>query len=383
MSSRIGLSIVQASEKSCSSRSYPKNLILGLAAIDRHNKYFIFLNEKLEYEFRMENPNFVTVPLKVPDTSNIKRIFWEQFSFPQILDEYKLDLMHCLLGNVAPIFWRGNLVHNVHDIPVLNFPSCYPRSKYLYLKYMIPQSLKRAKHIITKSESAKSEIVDYFGIGENRITIVYDTFSDDFISKPQGTRDVRDLYGIGKKYILRVGALEPIKNAKTVVDAFALIKDEPAMTDYSLVIAGPKGWHYQDVFDSVKKNGLEGKVIFTGYIPDEDVWELYENADLFVSLSLYEGFGLPYLEAIFHGLPVIASNRGALPEVVGEGGILVDPCDAQQVAKEILSVLTDSRKREALKIRAKEQAKKFLGNKMAEQTLNVYKMVLNGDAKKE
>ena len=379
---RIGLNIVAATESSTSSKSFPKNLLRGLASIDTEHSYCVFVNDRVQGEFRVEKDNFRTIPLRVPDKNAIIRALWEQLLFPRILDRYGLDLLHCPIGNVVPVFWRGRTVCTVHDLIVLKFPSCYPKSKHLYLRCLLPKSVRKSQHIITDSESSKADIIDRFGLPQNRISVIYHTLSEEIFHNRKsvdasGSRDrLRRQYGIGARFVLAVGTLEPIKNYETLIRAFSLLRTESMFPDLSLVIVGPKGWHSEDTFALVREAGLEERVVLTGYVSDEVLSELYCLAELFVTVSLYEGFGLPVLEALYHGLPVIVSDRSSLPEIVGSSGILVNPTDTEEIAKKILGALKDDRNRQSLETQARERAREFVGNRMAEQTFDVYRRVL-------
>ena len=190
---------------------------------------------------------------------------------------------------------------------------------------------------------------------------------------------VKRRYGLDFPFILSLGTLEPRKNFAGLIEAYALMKDKRL----KLVIAGGKGWLYQEIFARVEKLGLEGQVIFPGFIADEDLPALYNLAELFVFPSLYEGFGLPPLEAMACGTPVITSDRPSLPEVVGEAGLMVEATDSQALAEAMERALTDENLRREMREKGLKQAEKFTLEAAAEKLLDVYKRLgASGDERK-
>ena len=173
-------------------------------------------------------------------------------------------------------------------------------------------------------------------------------------------------------YLLYVGTLQPRKNLVRAIEAFGLLKRDSTL---KFVIAGKKGWLYDEIFEKVKELNLENEVIFTGYVPDEDLPELYKNAKAFIFVSLYEGFGLPVLEAMSYGIPVLTSNTSSLPEVAGDAALLVDPENTEEIAKGMERLLTDEKLRQQLISKGKEQIKKFSWEKAAKETLQVLEEV--------
>jgi len=234
---------------------------------------------------------------------------------------------------------------------------------------------KRSHHIITVSENSKSEIIKYLNVSEEKISVIYGGYADIFKleSDDRLSSDVKRKYNITGNYLLYVGTLEPRKNLLGLIRAYAQSR---AKDDFILVLAGGKGWQYENIFKLVRELKLENRIIFTGYVPENDLPGLYQGATLFVYPSFYEGFGLPPLEAMACGLPVIVSHTTSLPEVVGDAGVYVDPNDVEQISFSIDTVLSDSELRQTLIQRGLERAKLFSWEKAAKETLKLYQKVV-------
>jgi len=204
------------------------------------------------------------------------------------------------------------------------------------------------------------------------------------ITDPDTLARVRNRYGLPERFILYVGTIEPRKNLTTLLEAYAALTSRVSNLQYPisnihLVIAGRKGWLYEGFFRRLRELGLEREVVFPGFVPDEDLPALYSAAELFVFPSLYEGFGLPPLEAMACGTPVITSNSSSLPEVVGEVGIMVEPRDVRALAEAMELVLTDEGKRREMREKGLRQAARFSWKRTAQETLEVYRSVVGAE----
>ncbi len=308
-------------------------------------------------------------PLRGPE-GHLQRVAWIQTSIPLRLLAEKADLLFSPLPE-GPLFPLVPQVVVVHDILPLHFPGEYPRQQH-YFRYFVPMVLRRSQAIIAVSERTKQDLVDTYRIGADRIRVVpngvdksrYRTGIDPAWGKRK--------YGLGA-YLLYVGNLLPHKNLPRLLEAFALVAKR---FPHRLVIAGKKDPRYYPALETgVKALGLEGRVSFLDYVPQEELPALYAGADLFILPSLYEGFGLPVLEAMASGVPVIASRAGSLPEVAGEAAVLVDPSDVQGMADAVEAVLGDRGMREAMKQRGLEQVKRFSWGKTARMILEVLREV--------
>ena len=290
-----------------------------------------------------------------------------------LLDE--IDLFHGLDQAGIPFFFKkGRYVVTLHDVIACFMPHTFPLKHRLVLKTAFSAIRRQADLIIVPSESGKEDAVRYLGVERGRIAVIPEGVEERF--QPFGDSGrleaVRQKYGIPHEYILFVGTLQPRKNIPTLLQAFSLLLAEKPNQGLKLVIAGGKGWGQAEIFNTVKALGLGGQVCFPGYIDDEDLPDLYRGAQLFVYPSLYEGFGLPILEAMGCGVPVITSHTSAMPEVAGEAALLVDPQDANTLAEAMASVLDDKTLRDDLRRKGKDRVRLFSWEAVARKTLEGY-----------
>lgn len=361
---KIGIDIQTTLGEKTGFGFYVENLINNLKKIDTKNNYSFF------------KPDTST------DLSAPQRLIWDQLKIPQKAKIAKVDILHQPCFS-APIFYRGKVIVTIHDIIAILYGKDIPFYSRMFFSKIMPYSYHRADKIITISEHTKNDIIKYLKIPQDKIKVIYSAAGDEFFSQPVGglsvlnhkIEAVKKKYKISGKYLIHIGTLNPRKNLSFLIKVFSqVIKQFP---DYQLVITGKKGWYYQGLFDSVKELGLESKVIFTGYIEDKEKPLLYKGATIFVFPSLYEGFGLPPLEAMASGCPVISSNTSSLPEILGSAGILLSPSDELAWVRSIKSVLSDKKIQNNLSKQGILQAKKFSWEKTARETLEVYEEVYN------
>lgn len=352
--------------------NYVVNLVNWLARLDTINEYCILSNESNSAFFDVKNKNFHTIVLPKYTKIKILRIFWEQLRLPFLLKKMNIDLLHSP-GFVAPLIKTTKSVVTIHDMTFFSHQEKHTKSKVWYFKNMIPLSAKRADAIIADSDNTKKEISKYLEIPRSKITTVYLGVSKEFkqINKKNARAILRKKYSIENKFILFVGMIEPRKNLLKLVDAFLHIK-VPLL---KLVIVGQKGWHTKELFETIKELNLENEVLFPGYVPDGDLVLFYNAAEVFVYPSLYEGFGIPVLEAMACGCPVVTSNVSSLPEIAENAALLVNPLNVNELAKSVHKILKDSTIRDALINRGLRRAKEFTWDKTAHKTLDVYYQV--------
>lgn len=332
---------------------YVDNLIKNLERIDRKNKYYFF------------KPN------KESDLSTPQRFIWDQFKIPQKAREKKVDILHQTCFS-APVLYRGKIVVTVNDLIARLFGKDIPFYSRMFFGTWMPFSYRFADKIIAISHHTKKDIVKLLKVNPDKITVIPLAASSKFkpIKHRAKIEMVKRKYHTGEKYLLHIGTLNPRKNLEFLIKVFnnVLVR----CPNYHLVITGKKGWYYEGLFKLVKELGLTGKVIFTGYVQDEDAPYLYNGADIFVFPSLYEGFGLPPLEAMACGIPVISSNTSSLPEVIGKAGILLPPDNNKLWTEAIAKVLTNKKIYQDMVKSSLLQAKKFSWRVAAEKTLQVY-----------
>ena len=290
-------------------------------------------------------------------------------------------MLHAL-AFVTPLLSPCPSVVTIYDLSFLLYPESFKRSKRFYLGLFTRLSARRARRIIAISESTKRDVVRLLGVPPEKVEVVYCGIDDAFRPLPPqswGERGevaaFRSKRGLPERFILFVGTIEPRKNVARLIEAFANLQTcKPA--HLKLVIGGAKGWFYEDVFARVEELGLEGEVMFPGYIPVSELPLWYNAAELFVYPSLYEGFGLPPLEAMACGTPVVTANTSSLPEVVGDAGLTVDPLDVEGLAEAMRRVLDDEALRQEMRKRGLQRAKGFSWTKTAQETVQVYRRAM-------
>jgi len=308
----------------------------------------------------------VRAPFATPN--EYARAFWEQVIVPVEVARLAPDVYHSP-NYILPIAVRCPSVVTVHDLAYME-SSLHRIRSHLYLSALTALAIRKATRIICPSTFTRAELVRHYPALADRIRVVGEGVDDRFSPQPQKSVDrFRDRLGLHRPYVLFVGTVEPRKNIARLIRAFDAAVARHGF-EHELVIAGNSGWRNGDV--QLEISLARARVRLLGYVADQDLALLYSGADLFAYPALYEGFGLPPLEAMACGTPVLTSNQGALPEVVGDAAVMVDPQDEQAIATAISDLLGDPARRARLKQLGLEQAKKHRWEVAAEQTLAVY-----------
>lgn len=305
---------------------------------------------------------------RLPTTNPIGRIFWEQTIAPLALLRDRPAVLFCPL-NVVPLLTPCPRVVTIHDLSFLRFPDRFRAAKRHYLTALARISVERATHVLTVSEFTRQEVISLLGVPPEKVTATPNGRDENLA--PLSTERVeqfRVAKQLPERFILSLNTLEPRKNLTTLLRAYARIKDVVAMP---LVVVGGKGWMYGPIFELVDDLGLRDRVRFTGFVPREELALWYNAATVFVYPSLYEGFGLPPLEALQCGTPVITSNAASMPEVVGDAAVTFDPLDIEGLSTVLLRVIGDDALRQELRQRGPKQAARFSWKRTAAQTLEV------------
>ncbi len=350
---------------------YTQKLVENLEKIDTENEYFVFLRKENWDQYQPAAGNFKKVLADIPWYS-----LREQIQMPRLLDKYRLDLAHFPHFNV-PIRWKGNFVVTIHDLILLRYPTrrastlsplIYLLKKIAYWT-VIKHAVKKSHKIIAVSEHTKKDILDHFGIEPGKISVTYESFDIGQKAAEQSPEKVLAKYGIIKPYLLYVGNAYPHKNLERLVLVFReLVKKHPHL---QLVLAGREDYFYGRLKKFTADNWVK-RVVFTDFVPDEDLGMLYREALLYVFPSLYEGFGLPPLEAMSRSVPVASSNASCIPEILGEAAVYFDPTAMAQMAEVIERAVTDIELRKNLMAAGEKQIKKYSWKKMAKETLEIY-----------
>lgn len=355
--------------------TYTHNLINNFNRIDTTNKYYLIHYAQTNIDIYENNKEILIERFSLPRGAGY---IWRFIQTPLKLKFTKeLDLVHDPYEIGALSFKMPfKKVITIHDLTPTLFPHTFRSIMVVLHKLLFPRTLKTADKIIADSKNTKKDLINYFNVPEEKIRVILLAADEKF--KPlnkEGIKEVKQNYNLNFSFILYVGTLEPRKNIPSLIKAFYKLKRKNI--NYKLVITGKKGRKYKEIFETIDKLNLQKDVIFTGYVSDEDLPALYKAADLFVYPSLYEGFGLPPLEAMACGTPVITSNTSSLPEVVGDAGIMVNPYDVDGLADAMYEVLTNDELREDMIKKGLERAKMFSWEKCAKETLDVYEEVYN------
>lgn len=370
---------------------YSYSLVHALSRIDTVNRYSLYLlfpavNHILHPEYKKaelpETANFKVIYKTIPVHFQLLRLLWFP-GMPGSLREYMLggldaDVVHSH-SYCVPRFRdrRKRLVVTVYDVSVLTHPECHTRANRAFCLRGIKDAVRYADSIIAISEHTKEDLMKYFDAPAELVTVTRLAAGPGYreVKAPEVLRAARDKYGLPENYILFVGSLEPRKNVRTLLKAYSSLP-ERFKREFCLVIAGGRGWLNSDIPGVVKDLNISERVRFAGYIDKDDIAAVYSQAAVFAYPSLYEGFGLPILEAMSCGTPVVTSDASSMPEVAGDAAILVSPTDADGIAAALERVLESAEVREEMREKGLKRAAGFSWEKCAGETLDVYRKVV-------
>jgi glycosyltransferase involved in cell wall biosynthesis len=299
---------------------------------------------------------------------------WTHLRLAAELQQHPPDVLF-VPAHVLPIYCPMPAVVTVHDLGYIHYPAAHRPFDRWYLNWTTRRHCHVARHIMADSQATRDDLVNYYGANPERITVVYLGRDENLapVTDPEIISRAKAQYNIDGDYLLYLGTLHPRKNLVRLIEAFHLMRDTlpAAHRSLKLVIAGQKGWLYEDIFAKVQTLGLEQQVIFPGFIAAEDKPALLSGALAYVFPSLYEGFGLPVLEAMACGTPVLTSQVSSLPEVAGDAALLVDPHHPEVIARGLIRLITNSTLRRQLVGRGFEQIKKFSWERAAAHVLEI------------
>ncbi|MBN2005389.1 MAG: glycosyltransferase family 4 protein [Anaerolineae bacterium] len=362
-----------ASYRAAGIAGYIANLLRRLPAGDPGLSYAALLGEGI----LPEGLDVRSVRTRFPTQRPTVRILWEQLLLPSVLRRIGATLLHAP-AFVGPLFSACPQVITVHDLSFLRYPHFFRRGNRTYLSALTKPACRRAAALIAGSEFIAHEITSLLGVPRERIHVIYHGIDPFFHPLPAGeVATFRKKAGLPERFILYVGTLEPRKNLRRLVRAFAKLP----MHDVHLIMAGGKGWLYQEIFAEVERLGLQDRVHFPGYVAAETLNLWYNAAEASAYLSLYEGFGFPVLEALACGVPTLASATASLREAAGDGALLAPPEDEDAIAEGLLRLLSDADLRADLQQRGLHHAQQFSWEKTAHQTTTVYRKVIGERAK--
>ncbi|MFZ5516350.1 MAG: glycosyltransferase family 4 protein [Candidatus Zhuqueibacterota bacterium] len=361
--------------------NYSLNLLRSLLELDQQNLYTVLVNSRLDDDheiYTLNYPNLVREKVNIPPVS-----IHQQYLIPFLLRKIKPDIYHYPNWDV-PIFHRYKTIVTIHDLTYVLHRNLYKRfyhAKKLYTRLNIYWGLKQAEKVIVVSKSTKEDLVKYFQTPEHKIEVIYEAMNHHFLKNGSAKNEIRvdsqDLFQ-NNNYFLYVGERRPHKNLVRMIEAFALFKEQ-SPGNFKFLIGGKDYNHYDEPEKKVNELGLSGDVNFIGYIPDEKLKPLYSKATCFMFASIYEGFGIPILEAMSCGTPVITSNISSMPEIADNAAIKVNPYDVDEIANAMLAVVRDENIRSDYVERGKARAREFSWEKAAKQTLALYEKMRVAD----
>ncbi len=356
---------------------YIGQLVRHLPGVPGPERYRLYTNQHIRRWPGVEGPRLSVVSTPLPTTQPVLRILWEQTVLPILALRDGVDLLHCPL-NVRPVACRTPVVLTIHDLTFVQFPDRFHPLKQRYLTSLTRYSARRAERILADSGATKRDVEAIFQIPPSRVDVVYPAVDPDF--RPYAGADATDKdavaafrrrRGLPDRFVLYLGTLEPRKNVDKLVEAYAAVVERGL--PHGLVLAGGKGWNYQAIFRAIERHGLGDRVVVPGYVDraEQPLW--YNAAELFVYPSQYEGFGLPALEAMACGVPVVTSNTSSLPEVVGNAGATVDPTDVAALSETMLAILQDQSRAGAMRQAGRRQAAEFTWQRTAQACVAAYR----------
>jgi glycosyltransferase involved in cell wall biosynthesis len=373
---RIGIDARTLSGRFTGDRTYWRGLIGGLAAIDTENEYILYTRQPVDGEPPIVGPNFRWREIPQP----VNDALWMLRGWPRALSEDRIDVAHTqynipLLGTPCPI------VTTVHDVSFALFPDLFPRRDRWILNTLVPRSMQKSVRVIADSESTRRDILRTYKsrVPAEKVTTILLAADARFTPPQDGQESARAVvntqFGLEEKpYVLSVGVLQPRKNLGVLLDAFGLLKLGPDPPPHKLVIVGKRGWLGQELDRQVAELPavVTRDIVWAGYVADDDLPALYGGADAFCYPSKYEGFGLPPLEAMASGCPVLCVRASSLPEVVGDAAVLLTHDDSTAWANALEKMLSQPSIRERWRTRGLERAAQFSWQKTARETLRVY-----------
>lgn len=348
------------------------NLIRTLINTDSSNEYILFTAEDQVTNPDWQRPNVKVVPSRLREGESFRNHIWEQFTLPRLARRHRVDILHSP-ANLAPLFYQGRSIVHIHDLCFVVNPQWYSFSFRTLYNLVIPRVARRATRVITNSNNSRNDLLQFCDLSADRVSRIYWAVDDLFFNEPHptpadGMWQLRD-------YILCVGTLEPRKNIGTLLEAYERMRERNPAIKTKLVLIGSESPVFAEVRLRVKK--YKEDIVFKGFVNDHMLRDYYRNASVLVYPSLYEGFGLPPLEAMASGVPVVTTITSSLPEVVGDAALMVNPHDIEQLAETMARVLNDPELRAELRERGLSQVSKFNWERVARNTLAVYHEVFN------
>lgn len=351
---------------------YTYYLIKHLLQLDKKNEYILFFDYRVTKTAEFKQKNVLVKYFPFSEYKKFLPFSYSHMLISAFLARAKLDIYHSP-ANVIPYTYSGPSVITVHDLAIYKHPEWFPGGQKFSTRFLLPKSLHKAKKIIAVSEATKRDIMRLFKISSAKIQVIYEGV---FREKSKVSFDtLKRKYGLADNYILFLGTIEPRKNLVGLISVYAELIKQKRFSSYQLVLAGAKGWKEGEVFKTIRRLKLEDKVRYLGYVAHQDKIGLLANATVFIFPSYYEGFGLPILEAMEMGTPVITSNTSSIPEVAEGAALLINPNQEKEIIKALVKLLGSASWRKKLSQSGIKKAKQFSWAKCARETLDIYRQV--------
>jgi glycosyltransferase involved in cell wall biosynthesis len=376
---RIGVNLLKLKDEDSGIGQWSRSILNSVWEIDPNNEYVCYVSRQFPYPAKTPQ-NVIFKELNYFKNSSLYRMFLEQVLIPGQIIRDKVNIYYTP-QTTLPLISNTPAIITVHDISYLLYPQCYKFSRVLFWRHTLSRSIRQSKLLIAVSQSTKRDVEEILGVPEDKIKVVYNAVGKHFrvIKDLSFLEKIRRKYSLPPRFILFVGLFSPRKNIEGLLRGFAKLKMSFAV-DHKLVIVGKHGWKSQNLPRLIKDLSIEGDVHFTGYVPDEDLPPLYNLASVFVLPSLHEGFGIPVIEAMACGTPVLASNCPALLEVGSDAAVFFNPYDVDEIAHNLHLLLVNEDLRTECISKGLVRAKEFSWMKSAKDLLKVFEEIgRNGD----
>ncbi len=369
---RIGIDAHMLGHFETGNETYIRELVRALVELESGDEFFILVEDEA---YAPISPRSNCHIIRISTRSAVRRLL---FDLPRLARKWRFDLLHVTYN--APFVSPCPFVVTVHDVSFARHPEFFSLRDRWVLNTLVPRSVRRARAILTDTEFAKRDLIEIYHLAAEKIVVTPYAAGAQF--RPHEDRSllaaIRKKYQTSEHYLLAVGNLQPRKNLGRLIEAYAQAVREDHIAA-KLVLVGQQLWGGVEVVRAVEANGLTDRVVFAGFVPEDELVLLYNAASVFVLPSLYEGFGLPVIEAMACGTPVIASNVSALPEVTGDAALLVDPCDINDLAEALARATLDRALHSEMKAKGLDRASRFSWRETAQKTLIAYRAAVNAE----